>query len=223
MKVFIVLLFTVSSFASEFETCQKFVEKVLQPSYTEVVGTDDHGYRFVKDEAKALELIKSYDASKLAYPYAIRLANQMKTDCKVAMDKTTQDNYCQSQFANYNYLRALIYGMKSYGWKPATVNLGHQKIKDYFKAVNQEGNPLLEVAVATSLLAYYVTEFPSEKLKANEAIDLKYEADGATRALQKKSEKKSYKKCPDIQSSMNEETKIANGLQKKLNTLISRL
>jgi hypothetical protein len=209
---FILLLLISFPALADVKTCRDFVDKVLTPAVTLDEKAEDHGYRFVQNEEKALSFIRSYDSSKLQISEEMKLAEQEMNDCKVLMEQKNKDNYCGGLFENFNYLRGLIYGTKKYKWKPSTVQLAKKNVTSFIHESTIPGIPLIYIALSYSLLDDLS---PSEKIKAD-----RLELEKVISKLQADAKKNPTKECPGIQKAMRTERQEAEKFRAKLAQLI---
>jgi hypothetical protein len=218
------ILFSVSVFADEVAVCKKFTAEILKPAITEVKDSPNFGsFRFEKDEAKALKFLNSYDPKKLAIQDFVDKGQKEMTDCQFMLKKNDGNEYCnEGKHTNFVFMRGLIYGMKTYGWKPQTIDLAKKKIFEYLKATTIKGLPVLDFAIAFHVLEEYLFNFPEKNIDSKVVRNTIVEIEETIKELNSEMKKRDIKTCEAQQEFMKFERDRAEKFRNLLSELIQK-
>lgn len=217
--LFVGFIFSFNVFADGVSECEDFKTNILTKAIFEDPKAEDHPFRFVKDEKTALKFIENYQSTKLALEERVKNTKKEMSDCD-HLNKPDKEKYCSVTFENLNFLRGLIYGMKHYGWKPSTIQLAKEKIRTYAVLSSQNGLPLLDLAVAYSVLGLLKEELPSTQIDS--VMLKKYQSELEADIKDLSTEMKSVKtqECFVVQQRMKKEIAIAETHRTKYKTLL---
>ena len=149
-NVTLILALFISSLAfakDDLKRCESYRHKVLIPAVTFEERSPDHGYRFEKNEKKALGFISKFEVRELQLEENKKKFEKVKDSCEV--DQTA---YCNNSAPAFDFLRGLSYGLKNYGWSPKTKNQALDKIWKYNRKIIDSKPNLLQLMMVTSLL-----------------------------------------------------------------------
>jgi|GEM_PF-6831448 len=212
MKLFFttLLVFSSLSTAASMKECRTYSTEVLSNAVTEdpKAGNETHPYRMDRDEKKSLDFIKKFDVKKLGFKLNKEARLNILKDCKQLANKTAADAFCNNSFEIFNYFRALTYGMKHYGWSPATITLAKKQIESYVSEVAATEPSLLDTMLAANVLVELSGTGHAKALDSKALAKLNADLDLANLELKKSAtERSGPMNCKDFQAIAAQEMK----------------
>lgn len=196
----------------ELKRCESYRHKVLEPAVSFEERSADHGYRFVKDEKKALDFISKFEPRELQFQENTKRLSKARSTCQ-------EVPYCENAVASFNFLRGLTYGMKNYNWASKTKEEAREKIWKYAHKVLDLKPNLLHLMMASNLLKILAAEKLIQKPTLEKISAFYSELELQDELLRKKA-KLQGGDCKVQQTIRVEEEKLVNQFTEKLKGII---
>lgn len=135
--------------------CQEHVSAVLMKGYfvDDSAPDDQVAERFIKDEQKALKLMRSLDYKKITFressDYNKFLYKTCPSDFKSL--KIPEDR-CNYVFELFYFFKALVYSVNNYPWSKRTKDEAIMHIQKYLKVIGENQTDLFDKLLAISIL-----------------------------------------------------------------------
>lgn len=206
---------TLSFAKDDLKRCESYRHKVLTPAVTFEERSPDHGYRFVKDERKALGFISKFDVRELQLEENKKKFEKVKDSCVV--DQTA---YCNNSAPAFDFLRGLSYGLKNYDWSPKTKNQALDKIWKYNRKIIDSKPNLLQLMMVTSLLNTLAHDGLIEKPTALQISTLYKELEMKDEKLREETKNTKSSDCQANKEIYLKEKNLLEAYSEKLKALI---
>jgi hypothetical protein len=216
---FIVILNFSPAFAKETPQCSSFKQNVLLKAVSEnPKENESFQWKFVKDEKKALAFIKAFDAKKIEIKENF---DKTKIEVETCKDGAPEKDYlyCSSLFESFNFIRALVFGVKENNWSNSTKNSALSAVKSFLEELSAVEGPALYNLLAVNIL---VDLWEQEQLSEGEAvIKLQQEIEKDGKKLQE-ANKEGKNTCADQKKMYERETAFTKTYSKQIKELIQK-